>query len=155
MNRINFTVLALLLVSVLGGGCEKVYPKDDPEAVVKKFYGYIAERGPTALDAAYKMIDERDELKRWQFDLVIRKYASDFNVFVLDHSIDGDKATVNIEYRVVSIFGGDYKITNEVSLNLDSESNAWKVDFTGETHDEDVEYKAKYKALVKNKNEGN
>lgn len=129
-----FCILAISLGFI---GCEKEPPSELPEAVAKRFYGYISEGGPAALDEAYKMIAERDRLGRHQFTKVIKRYPPDFYVSVVGSTIEGDIATVKTEYRMSSLFGGDYKMRNILTLVLDDGTNSWKVDFTGETHEED------------------
>ena len=134
-------LITLILLAFVGStifvGCEKEPPAEPPEAVVKSFYRNIAEGGPTALDEAYKLIHEGSRVSKSRFVQVVKKYPEGFYFNVIGSETNGEKALVDIEYRMSSLFGGEYKIKNGVALLLDEKTNTWKVDFTGESHNDD------------------
>ena len=143
MESRNKHVLAMILGVVLAlgigmvvTGCEKALPSEAPDQVVRRFFSYLGERGPTSLDAAYQMIDEKCKLERWQMDLVIAKYPQDLKVLVQGYKLERKRAVVNIGYTMASTFGGEFTVNDEVIVNLDEKSNTWKVDFTGESDEE-------------------
>ena len=84
---------------------------------------------------AFKLISaERSRLRVEQFLEVIKKYPPGFKADVGEVKINGTQAFVTISYRMPSMFDGGYTMTAEVPLTIDKTSNAWKVDFTGETY---------------------
>ena len=109
---------------------------ESPESVIKRFYAYIKEGGPTAIAEAYKLVDERCKLSKERFEAIVRKYPPDLEVNVVGSTIKDDHADVNIEYQMASMFGGTYTVKTAIPLRFDRKSNSWKVDFTGETVDD-------------------
>lgn len=135
----KITVLAILVISFaigfLTSGCGKSrQPAEGPEEVVKKFYAYVKEGGPTTLGEAYKLCStKRYKLHKDIFRDIVSKYSKDMKVNVINSQIMKDRAVVKIECRVPSGFGGDYVQESDVNLDLDEKTNTWKIDFTGET----------------------
>ncbi len=114
-------------------------PGEGPEVVVERFYEYISEAkikgGASPAREAFKLISaERSRLRVDQFLEVIKKYPPGFRAVVGETKINGTQAFVTISYRMPSMFDDGYTMTAEVPLTIDEASNAWKVDFTGETY---------------------
>lgn len=140
-----FALLAVLFLTA--SGCEKkVRPAEGPEEVVEKFYAYIQEGGSTTLSEAFRLVDEKlCNLSEAQFKDTVTKYPKDMDVKILGSTIDDEKdiATVSVECSIPSSFGGSVTTRSDLNLKLDKEQNRWKIDFTGETSDEDPD---KYKS---------
>ncbi len=134
-------IFAVAIVLLVFSGCSKngaAVPEESPEEVVKKFYAYIKEGGPTTLGEAYRLISTKHyKMDEDIFKSRVSKYPDDLEVKVLGSEIKGDIAVVTIEYRTASSFGGYVTIETRVNLELDRKENRWKIDFTGETHEED------------------
>lgn len=132
-------------ISSCGGPVEKPLPKEKPEAVAKRFYEYISEagiRGGTlTLKEAYKMVSVRDRMSERRFIGVVKKYPPGFKVDIIDTKIRKEErqAVVSIEYKMASMFGAGYTMSDELNLVVDEGSDVWKVDFTGESDAQDVE----------------
>ena len=114
-------------------------PGEGPKVVVERLYGYISEAkikgGGSPAREAFKLTSaERSRLRVEQFLEVIKKYPPGFKADVGEVKINGTQAFVTISYRMPSMFDGGYTMTAEVPLTIDKTSNAWKVDFTGETY---------------------
>jgi hypothetical protein len=133
----SFFILYLMLV-----GCGQEDPlvnsAEGPEVVVERFYEYISEAkvngGGSPAREAFKLISaERSHYRVEQFLEVIKKYPSGFKVDVGEVAINGTRALVTISYKMPSMFEDGYTMTTEVPLNIDSVTNTWKIDFTGET----------------------
>lgn len=142
-----FYVLFFLLTLLAGcdqqGATASILPEEGPEVVLKRFYGYITEAkqkgGGSPARAAFKMISaERSHLIEDQFLEVIRKYPPGFMVTVGKAEIKGTQAIVDISYKMPSIFNDGYTINEKIPLTIDTASNTWKVDFTGETYGMDM-----------------
>jgi hypothetical protein len=134
---------SLVVISVLLAGCEQDsaagIPTEGPEVIVKRFYGYISEAkikgGGSPAREAFKLISaDRSRLVVEQFLEVIKKYPPGFSVEVGKVEIDGTHAVVDISYKMPSMFGSGYTMNEVIPLNVDTATNTWKVDFTGETH---------------------
>lgn len=128
-------VLALLLAACGGMG----QPEESPEAVARRFYELISaskvEGGTTPASEAYKLTNaEAANLNLNQFLEIIKNYPPGFKVQVGATQVQGKKALVAISFRMPSSFGGEYEVKQELPLNLDSSTNTWKIDFTGDTH---------------------
>ncbi len=140
--RASRAVIALIWVVffqvlVIGCGKDEITPEESPEEVVKKFYAYIKEGGNTTLGEAYKLISKKHYvLDEDIFKNLVSKYPKDMEVKIIGSSIMKDKAVVTIEYRTASSFGGYFTTQTDINLELDEESMSWKIDFTGETYDE-------------------
>ncbi len=121
---------------------ERPLPEESAAKVVEKFYEYISEakiRGGTMLiNEAYKMTSgARSRTAQAKFLEVINRYPSGFKVEVVESKVKERHAVVLIEYQLASSFGGSITMRDPVHLNVDDESNTWKVDFRGDTDDQD------------------
>lgn len=135
----------LIITAFVFAGCSAngnsatIKTKEKPEEVVKKFYSYIAEGGPTTLKEAYKLVSAKHyKLNEEQFKGITSQYSKDMKVNIVSSDIKRDIAIVNIEYSVPSAFGGNFTTQTELHLDLDEASNAWKIDFTGETYNNEI-----------------
>lgn len=141
--------LLISLVFVFGGcsangNSASMKGSEKPEDVVRKFYSYIAEGGPTTLHEAYKLIStSRYKMREEQFKGIVANYSKNMQVNILGSNIKNDFAVVTIEYRVPSAFGGDFVSQSELHLDLDKATRTWKIDFTGETYDNQITQAAK------------
>ena len=123
---------------------EKLRPVDSAVSVAEKFYEYISEakiRGGTMLiNEAYKLTDgAQSRTNRALFLEVVNRYPSGFKVDIIDSTVGEDHAVVMIEYQLSSSFGGIITMRDPVHLNVDAESNTWKIDFRGDTDDQSHE----------------
>ncbi len=140
-------VIILAMSAIVGCGqteMSNTAPSEGPAEVLKKFYGYIEEAklkgGSSPAREAFKLIDaEHSQLIVEQFLEVIKKYPPDFQVAIGEAEINGEQAMVAISYKMASSFGGHYTVNELIPLILDKKTNAWMVDFTGETDDMDRE----------------
>ena len=131
-------VLAIAIVgcSRLGGNAQ---PEDGPEVVTKRFYELISaakiEGGTTTASEAYKMVDiKTSNLNIHQFLEIIKRYPEKFTVDVGKAEIKGNQALVAISYKLPSSFGGEYTVQEVLPLNIDPDTNTWKIDFTGDSY---------------------
>ncbi len=134
-----FAVMLVVGIMLAGCGESGVSSKavESPESVIKRFYAYIKEGGPTAIGEAYKLVDERCRLSKERFESIVKNYPPDLNVNVVGSNIKDDHADVSIEYQMASMFGGTYTVKTAIPLRFDKKTNSWKVDFTGETVDDE------------------
>ncbi|MBT4519174.1 MAG: hypothetical protein HOC23_04145 [Halieaceae bacterium] len=131
----------LLGVVTLLAGCSSgtpSAPEESPDVVASRFYEYISEAklrgGAAPVREAFKLISaESSNLNQSQFVEIIKRYPPGFQVELTGTEVNDDKALVTIVYKLPSTFG-DYSVNSEVSLDLDSQTNSWKIDFTGEHH---------------------
>ncbi len=140
IGKRHILVAAILLLAIYGcgKGGSTALPEESPEDVVKKFYAYIKEGGPTTLGEAYRLLSTKHyKMDEDIFKARVSQYPEDLEVKVLGSEIKGDIAIVTIEYKTASSFGGYVTIQTRVNLELDRDENCWKIDFTGETHEED------------------
>lgn len=131
-------LVSIALIAVFFTGCSKaVKPSEGPEEVVKKFYSYIKEGGPTTLTEAYRLVDAK-AVEEESFRRTVSSYPRDLDVKVLKSTIEDVKkrAVVTIEYSMESSFGGHMTTSTDINLKLDEAAKAWKIDFTGDTYDE-------------------
>lgn len=133
------TLLSLLVGCDQQGANATALPKEGPEVVLERFYGYITEAklkgGGSPARAAFKLISsERSRLVEGQFLEVIRNYPPEFEATVGKAEIKGSQALVRISYKMPSIFDDGYTINEIIPLTIDTATNTWKVDFTGETY---------------------
>jgi hypothetical protein len=140
---ISFCLMLTLAISVVGCSNEsvgvKTLPEEEPEAVVKAFYGHIAEGGPMAIGESFKMIDaEKSKLTENRFRVIAKRYPPGFKIDIIESEIKGTHAEVVIEYKMASMFGGEFTSSTAIPLNVDETSNTWKIDFTGESDDQDI-----------------
>lgn len=151
LKNLVFVLLAVIVLAASGCSEKKVRPAEGPEEVVKKFYSYVMEGGSTTLSEAFRMVDEKlCNLSEEQFKDTVTKYPQDMEIKVVGSTIDDDKeiATVSVECSIPSSFGGSVTTRSDLNLKLDKEQKRWKIDFTGETSDEDPQkYNAAEKAL--------
>ena len=150
MKMVSFIkrTFAIALISAVGGfaaGCgeDRPLPEEKAEAVVKKFYEYISEAkimgGNLLIREAYKLISSKQSnLGQPKFIEIIDKYPSGFKVEIVGSVVKGRHADVTIEYKVPSAFGDMMAVRTGIPLNVDEETNTWKIDFTGETDGQDV-----------------
>jgi len=135
-------LIAALLGSLTGCGqqaSEGTLPDEGPEVVIKRFYDYISEAkhkgGGSPASAAFKMISsERSRMVEGQFLEIIRGYPAEFSATVGEVEINGTQALVHISYKMPSMFDDGYTMNEKIPLTVDSATNTWKVDFTGETY---------------------
>lgn len=128
-----------LCFAAFWAGCSKKpsLPEEKPEEVVKKFYAYIKEGGTTTLGEAFRLT-KKSNLFEDEFKKIVSDYPKEMEVKVLGSKIDEEKniATVAIEYKTPSSFGGFMVANTDINLVVDPETNSWKIDFTGDTRDE-------------------
>ena len=140
MRKSTLIIIAVFIFTGCSvSGNSAVKSKEKPEEVVKKFYSYIAEGGTTTLREAYKLISSKHyKLNEEQFKGIVANYSKDMKVNILNSNIKKDRAVVTIEYTIPSAFGGDFVSRSELHLDLDKTTSTWKIDFTGETYDNQV-----------------
>lgn len=132
----------LIVLAIALAGCGRfgsAVPEEGPESVTKRFYDMITaakiEGGTTSASEAYKLVDVKiSNLGVSQFLEIIKGYPPEFKVEVGKAEIKGTQALVDISYKMPSSFGGDYTVKQVVPLNIDSATNTWLIDFTGDTH---------------------
>lgn len=144
-----FSLFGVVLVLAAWGNIsgwgkqDKPLPQQTPEAVVGQFYEYISEskiRGGTLLvREAFKLTSgKQTRYGQAKFLEVINRYPAGFNATIIKSDIQGQHAEVTIEYDMASAFGGAYKVDAVIPLIVDDEANAWKIDFRGDTDDQDL-----------------
>ncbi|HBO83829.1 MAG: hypothetical protein A2073_02650 [Deltaproteobacteria bacterium GWC2_42_11] len=142
-NILNFCVLMAIVFIFAGcsanGNTAMTKGIEKPEEVVKKFYSYVAEGGPTTLREAYKLISTKHyKMNEEQFKGVVSNYSKDMKVNIISSDIKKDLAVVTIEYSMPSALGGSFTAQSDMHLELDAASKSWKIDFTGETYDNET-----------------
>ncbi len=139
-SKAGVTGVMLFIVSLAITGCEQstgnTLPVEGANVVVERFYDYISEAkikgGSTPLREAYKLISsEKSRLSQAKFVEIASKYPSGFKADVTATEINGAQAKVIIAYKMPSAFEA-YTVTTDVFLSLDTATNTWKIDFTGE-----------------------
>lgn len=137
-KKIFFSLVLFLLLLPAGCGEKRITPSEKPEDVVKKFYAFIKEGGPTTLTEAYKLVDSRNNVDEGSFKQTVSNYPKDMDVKVVKSTVNDEKdiAVVTIEYRTESSFGGYITTNTDVNLTLDKEKRAWKIDFAGDSYEE-------------------
>ena len=147
MERI--AILLIFLLSVAGCSSESMgtgsLPSEGPDVAVERFYEYISEArlrggdGAISLREAYKLIStDKSRVSEAKFMEIIKRYPSGFKADVIKTEIDGTHAVVTIAYKKPSMFGSEYAIHTPVPLDVDEATNTWKIDFTGESDDQDI-----------------
>ncbi len=144
-------LIASFFLVLTAAGCDfgdKPLPEQGPDTVVEKFYEYISEsriRGGTLLiREAFKLTNgEQSHYGQAKFLEVINRYPSGFKAAITKTDILERRAEVTIEYMMASSFGGTYKVSSVILLNVDEETNTWKIDFRGDTDDQDKDKIAK------------
>ena len=140
---------SVIFFNILIAGCgefgdNRPLPAEKPEAVVKRFYELVSEagiRGGTIpIKEAYKMISPQSQMHRSRFIGIIKKYPTGFKVDVVGSKVSKKerRAVVTVEYKMASSFGSGYTVNTDLYLLVDEESDAWKIDFTGESDDQDI-----------------
>jgi len=139
-SKAGMAGVMLLFVFLAITGCKQstgnALPAEEAGAVVERFYDYISEAkikgGSTPLREAYKLISsEKSRLSQARFIEIAGKYPSGFKADITNTEVNGAKAKVTIAYKMPSAFDA-YTVTTDVHLNLDTATNTWKIDFTGE-----------------------
>ena len=125
------------LLAACSSGTPNV-PEEGPDVVASRFYEYISEAklrgGAAPAREAFKLINvDASKLNQSQFVEIIKRYPPGFRVELTGTEISSEKALVTIVYKLPSDFG-EYSVNGEVSLDLDLQTNSWKIDFTGENH---------------------
>lgn len=142
-KKLLLGVFVLLSLILLGSyfiyqhkGTYKIQTSESPEEVVKKFYSYISDGGPTSLGEAFRLISTRPQaMSEDSFNSIVLNYPKDLKVKVNSGRLIDNKAIVPIEYTTASAFGGDYTVKTEINLVIDENSKSWKIDFAGDTYD--------------------
>ncbi len=124
------------------GHQEKALPEETALSVVGKFYEYISEAkirgGNLLINEAYQLTSGKpSRTDRARFLEVVNRYPPGFKVDIVDSQVQGRHANVTVEYKMASAFGGLYTVRTVVPLNVDDETNTWKIDFRGDTDDQD------------------
>lgn len=135
----------LLIAATVYGVYEanRPLPAETAESVVAKFYERISQariRGGTLLIRdAYKLVDSRrSRITEARFVEVVQKYPTGFEVAVVEATVVERHADVTVEYELSSMFGDSFTVRNVIPLNIDEETNTWKIDFTGETDSQNL-----------------
>ena len=123
---------------------ENPLPEETPVSVVEKFYEYLSEAkirvGSLLINEAYKLTGGADTRTDQALFLgIVNRYPPGFKADIVDSKIVDRHAVVTIVYRMPSSFGGAYDVRTRVHLNVDEVSNNWKLDFRGDTDDQDRE----------------
>ena len=142
-----FTALSLVGASFAAinfGYQEKSLPEETAVSVVEKFYEYVSEAkirgGSLLINEAYKLTSgAQSRTDRALFLGIINRYPPGFKVEIVESGVRDRHAIVTIEYQMPSSFGGIYAVRTDVHLNVDEETNTWKLDFRGDTDDQDRE----------------
>ena len=148
---------AVLVVAAWGdvagwGNSDNPLPEQSPEVVVEKFYEYISEskiRGGTMLvREAFKLTSgDQSRYGQAKFLEVINNYPAGFQATIMKTDIQEQHANVTIEYEMASSFGGTYKVNAIIPLIVDQETHTWKIDFRGDTDDQNLDkLKKEYRA---------
>lgn len=139
----KFISRILFICAIAIAGCSRLgssaLPEDGPETVAKRFYELISaakmEGGTTTASEAFKLVDTKtSNMNVNQFLEIIKRYPEKFVVTVGKTEIKGTQALVAISYKLPSSFGGEFAVQEVLPLNIDSATNTWKVDFTGDTY---------------------
>ena len=132
-------ILPLIAVGVYAyqyKGAVKIQTAESPEEVVKRFYAFIGEGGPSSLDEAYRLLNTgKFAISEDRFKNIVTNYPKDLRVNVIKGKVDEGQAVVPIEYKVASSFGGDYTVKSDVILNLDENAKSWLIDFRGDSYE--------------------
>ncbi len=136
------------LAAINFGQLEQPPPDETAVSVVEKFYEYVSEAkirgGNLLINEAYKLTNgKQSRTGRALFLGVVNRYPPGFKVEIIESRVRGRHAIVTIEYQMPSSFGNKYSIRTPIHLNIDEESNSWKLDFRGDTDDQDRETIAK------------
>ena len=140
-KKLSISITIVLLLALIGAyayqykGTLKIQTAESPEEIVKKFYSYINDGGPTSLAEAYRLLSTKNyEISEDRFKTIVLNYPSDLKVKVIEGNITENMAIVPIEYETASSFGGVYTVKTEINLDIDEKTKSWKIDFTSETY---------------------
>ncbi len=123
---------------------EKPLPEETAVSVVEKFYEYVSEAkirgGSLLISEAYKLTSgAQSRTDQALFLGIVNRYPPGFKVEIVESGVQGRHAIVTIEYQMPSSFGDIYTVRTDVYLGVDEETNTWKLDFRGDTDDQDRE----------------
>jgi hypothetical protein len=139
-----FLLVGASFAAINFGQLENSPPEETAVSVVEQFYEYISEAkirgGSLLINEAYKLTNgAQSPTDRALFLGIINRYPPGFKVEILDSRVRGGHAIVTIEYQMPSSFGSIYTVRTDVHLNVDQETNTWKLDFRGDTDDQERE----------------
>ena len=137
-----FLLVGASFAAINFGYQEKPPPEEAAVSVVEQFYEYISEAkirgGSLLINEAYKLTGgAQSRTDRALFLGVINRYHPGFKVDIVESKVRGGHAIVTIEYQMPSSFGSVYTVRTDVHLNVDRQTNTWKLDFRGDTDDQD------------------
>ncbi len=140
---------ALLLVgagfAAINFSLQEAPPHEETAVVVvEKFFEYISEAkirgGSLLINEAYMLTSgDRSRTDRARFMGIVNRYPPGFKAEIVESTVRDRHAIVTIEYQMPSSFGGSYAIRTSVHLNVDEVSNTWKLDFRGDSDNQDRE----------------
>ena len=140
-KKLSISITIVLLLALIGAyayqykGTVKIQTAESPEEIVKKFYSYISDGGPTSLAEAYRLLSAKNhKISEDRFKTIVLNYPSDLKVKVIEGNITENIAIVPIEYETASSFGGVFTVKTEINLDIDEKTKSWKIDFTSETY---------------------
>ncbi len=121
---------------------EKPLPEESAVTVVGKFYEYVSEAkirgGNLLINEAHKLTSgKQSQTDRALFLGIVNRYPPGFRVEIVGSRVRDRHAIVMIQYQIPSSYGGFYTLRTPVHLNVDEESNTWKLDFRGDTDDQE------------------
>lgn len=139
MKRLGLIFFLIILSISIGCSRSSAPPKETPDMVVNKYYGFISTGGMRALSEAYRLTTAKEnKLTEDRFKDIVRRYPEGMKIKVLGTDMQKNNVVkVTYEMSMPSSFG-DYVTENYVYLKLDKETNSWKIDFTGELQDDTV-----------------
>lgn len=147
--------MAVFIAALAISGCtskeEKVqFPETSPEEVVLRFYELLAAGGKLTTKEAQSMVSthymefDPNDFRKWT-----RDFNSECKIKIIDTVLPTGPnengmwvAEVNMEVMTPSSFGDYFTTHSKMHLILDRASHEWKIDFMGDTIDEDHYRKA-------------
>ncbi len=139
MKRLGL-IFFLIILSIGCSNSSSKPPKETPDMVVNKYYGFISTGGMRALSEAYRLTTAKEnKLTEDRFKDIVRRYPEGMKIKVLGTDVQKNNvAKVTCEMSMPSSFG-EHVTENHIYLKLDKETNSWKIDFTGELQDDTVQ----------------
>lgn len=139
MKRLGLIFFLIILSISIGCSRSSAPPKETPDMVVNKYYGFISTGGMRALSEAYRLTTAKEnKLTEDRFKDIVRRYPEGMKIKILGTDVQKNNvAKVTYEMSMPSSFG-EHVTENYVYLKLDKETNSWKIDFTGELQDDTV-----------------
>ncbi len=139
LGLIFFLIILIILSISIGCSRSSAPPKETPDMVVNKYYGFISTGGMRALSEAYRLTTAKEnKLTEDRFKDIVRRYPESMKIKVLGTDVQKNNVVkVTYEMSIPSSFG-EYVTENYVYLKLDKETNSWKIDFTGELQDDTI-----------------